>query len=176
MVRVAGWYKRKSAPILFVLALIVTVLFNVDSLRVASELANDKTLRDSVVAQAQQIAKKPLPDSPSSSSSTKPIEEFKASASQMQDAVGSLSALKLPIGWTEPTQCSKRFWFNRVCGWLLTTFAVSLGAPFWFDLLNRFMNIRNAGRAPEEKAKDPQREPKAQGAGAPMGDAAAQGG
>jgi len=27
---------------------------------------------------------------------------------------------------------------------------VSLGAPFWFDTLNRFMNIRNAGRAPDE--------------------------
>ena len=35
-------------------------------------------------------------------------------------------------------------------GWLLTSIAVSLGAPFWFDTLNRFMNIRNAGRAPDE--------------------------
>jgi hypothetical protein len=38
-----------------------------------------------------------------------------------------------------------------VCGWLLTALAASLGAPFWFDMLSRFVNIRNAGKAPSEK-------------------------
>ena len=47
-------------------------------------------------------------------------------------------------------------WFGNVLwthaiGWILTALAVSIGAPFWFDLLNRFMNIRNAGRAPDER-------------------------
>jgi hypothetical protein len=42
---------------------------------------------------------------------------------------------------------------NKLAGLALTTFAVSLGAPFWFDLLNKFMNIRSAGKAPDEKSK-----------------------
>jgi len=29
---------------------------------------------------------------------------------------------------------------------LLTTIAFSLGAPFWFDLLNKFGNLRGAGK------------------------------
>lgn len=33
-------------------------------------------------------------------------------------------------------------------GWTLTALAVSLGAPFWFDTLNRFMSIRSAGGVP----------------------------
>lgn len=33
-------------------------------------------------------------------------------------------------------------------GWVLTALAISLGAPFWFDLLNKFMKIRNAGTKP----------------------------
>jgi hypothetical protein len=37
----------------------------------------------------------------------------------------------------------------HILGWLLTAFALSLGAPFWFDVLNRVMNIRNAGRKPD---------------------------
>ena len=41
-------------------------------------------------------------------------------------------------------------WLLKVGGLLITGLAVSLGAPFWFDTLNRFMNIRNAGRAPDE--------------------------
>ena len=29
-------------------------------------------------------------------------------------------------------------------GYLITAFAISLGAPFWFDLLNRFMKLRTS--------------------------------
>lgn len=36
-------------------------------------------------------------------------------------------------------------------GWLLTAVAVSLGAPFWFDLLNKFMVVRSTIK-PGEKA------------------------
>jgi hypothetical protein len=35
-------------------------------------------------------------------------------------------------------------------GWFLTTVAVSLGAPFWFDTLQRFMNIRGGGKQPDD--------------------------
>ena len=44
------------------------------------------------------------------------------------------------------------FWL-KFLGWCLTALAVSLGAPFWFDLLNTFMKIRGTGRKPEEKVK-----------------------
>jgi hypothetical protein len=33
-------------------------------------------------------------------------------------------------------------------GWLITAFAISLGAPFWFDLLNKFMTLRGSGPKP----------------------------
>ncbi len=36
-------------------------------------------------------------------------------------------------------------------GWVFTAIAASLGAPFWFDTLNKFMNVRAAGPAPNEK-------------------------
>jgi hypothetical protein len=31
--------------------------------------------------------------------------------------------------------------------------AVSLGAPFWFDLLNRLVDLRGAGRRPDPTAE-----------------------
>jgi hypothetical protein len=37
-------------------------------------------------------------------------------------------------------------------GWLLTAFALMLGAPFWFDTLCRFVNIRNIGIKPAKAA------------------------
>ena len=30
-------------------------------------------------------------------------------------------------------------------GWLITAAAVSLGAPFWFDLLGKVANLRGSG-------------------------------
>ncbi|TMC39323.1 MAG: hypothetical protein E6J31_09295, partial [Chloroflexi bacterium] len=40
-------------------------------------------------------------------------------------------------------------------GLLATTFAVSLGAPFWFDLLNKFMAFRSSGTPPQSNAGPP---------------------
>jgi hypothetical protein len=40
---------------------------------------------------------------------------------------------------------------SLILGWFITALAASLGAPFWFDLLGRFMNVRNAGKLPGEK-------------------------
>ncbi len=34
-------------------------------------------------------------------------------------------------------------------GFLITAFAISLGAPFWFDLLNKFVNLRISGAKPD---------------------------
>jgi hypothetical protein len=78
---------------------------------------------------------------------------FKAALSDMQ-------ATGLPLGWAQPQQ--QYFFDNQgslrlgngltaLAGWIITALAASLGAPFWFDTLNRFVDIRGVGRAPEEK-------------------------
>jgi hypothetical protein len=77
-----------------------------------------------------------------------------------------IEKLGLPIGWTtktnpEGTQPDSRQlwglspgrWILRVLGWLITALALSLGAPFWFDLLNKFMVVR-ATVKPKEKSPD----------------------
>jgi hypothetical protein len=43
---------------------------------------------------------------------------------------------------------------GHLVGWIFTAIAASLGAPFWFDTLNKFMNVRAAGTAPNEKNSD----------------------
>jgi hypothetical protein len=42
-------------------------------------------------------------------------------------------------------------WALKVFGLLLSALAVSLGAPFWFDTLSKFMNVRGAGKVPDAK-------------------------
>ncbi len=43
-------------------------------------------------------------------------------------------------------------WFKVIGGWLVSAIAIAMGAPFWFDLLDKLMNVRNAGK-PLEKSK-----------------------
>lgn len=56
---------------------------------------------------------------------------------------------------------------QHMLGWILTILAVSLGAPFWFDMLNKVMAIRSAGKSPEEKPKSPKEVPQPREPGAP---------
>lgn len=52
---------------------------------------------------------------------------------------------------TGQTSIAQGVWgvLNVWGGWLLTAFAMMLGAPFWFDTLCRFVNIRNVGIKPK---------------------------
>ena len=45
-----------------------------------------------------------------------------------------------------------RFWVWSPFGWLITAFAITLGAPFWFDFLGKFINVRNSGSKPTSTA------------------------
>ena len=58
MDRVSGVYKRKSQVFIFIFAVIITVLSNVDTIQVANNLSHDKAVRDSLVAAAPELAKK----------------------------------------------------------------------------------------------------------------------
>lgn len=61
----------------------------------------------------------------------------------------TLLQLAPAIGWSAETlHIGVLGWLSRVIGWLLTIFAVSMGAPFWFDVLNRTFNLRNSARPP----------------------------
>jgi hypothetical protein len=45
----------------------------------------------------------------------------------------------------------KPFAFMRmVSGWFVSGIAIGMGAPFWFDLLGRLVNVRNTGARPKE--------------------------
>ena len=53
------------------------------------------------------------------------------------------------------------WWAKKFMGLLLTVIAASLGAPFWFDLLNKAVNLRLTGQKPPEKSVTTQNPPTA---------------
>lgn len=116
MERLSGAYKRKTYVILLLVSIVVSLLFGLDSIRLARDLYKNQPVREALVKSSQ-----------AGSATAFPLSE-------------------LPIGWS-----GRRGTFFP--GSLLTAFALSLGAPFWFDVLNRFANLRQAGVRPDTKNK-----------------------
>jgi hypothetical protein len=140
MDRVSGWYKRKIQLIILGLALLVSAGLNADTIMIAKNLWRDPTLRASVVAAAQEAAKQPSP------------VESKPSLTRITQIQSELQQLQLPIGWSDPRLIPSNFIgvVAKIVGLLFTMIAVSLGAPFWFDLLSKFINLRSSGNQPEK--------------------------
>lgn len=142
MDRVSGTYKRRTKWIIFALGFGLTVLMNVNTITIARRLSNDATLRNVVVAQAESFARRP----------DALTANFKVDSTQ-------LDALELPLGWPNGIVFLPQpfnLWDHvllPMLGWLLTAGAITLGAPFWFDLLNKFMVIR-ATVKPHEKSQE----------------------
>jgi hypothetical protein len=132
MARVSGWYKRKTQIILAVLAVIVTVALNANSLTIGERLWKDPAVRASVVAQANKATQRTHGKTP------------QARLQNAAENVDEVQKLGVPMGWTKGDDV-KGFW-KTAGGWLLTAIALSLGAPFWFDTLSRLSRLRSSGK------------------------------
>jgi hypothetical protein len=75
-----------------------------------------------------------------------------ASQKQTSSAQGNFSQEKEKI---EKTVQKQGGWFKVIFGWLITAIALGMGAPFWFDLLGKVMNVRNAGKFNSSEQTNP---------------------
>lgn len=145
MDRVSGWYKRRTQKILLVLGLVVTIFINADTVAIVNSLTQDEALRNSLVTVAGEYAK------------TQPPPEAGNPRDRVTETMDKIRGLGLPVGWdrTDPRKIPSNFggWLLKLLGWFLTGMAITLGAPFWFDLLNKFMVIR-ATVKPHEKSRE----------------------
>jgi hypothetical protein len=156
MERVTGWYKRRTLVWTILVATAIVIFSNADTLQIGQKLWTDPVLRSKVVAEAQNRAKKPPPkvEYPNPDEPDNPQVQEGNDVSPEEQKV-----LTQVIGWHENPfkSFSLVAWLGRLFGWLLTILAVSLGAPFWFDLLNKFINIRSSGKSPKEEPKAPEK-------------------
>jgi hypothetical protein len=168
MDRVSGWYKRRSQRALFIIGLAVAIGLNIDTVRILRELMTNKSKREAVVAIATNYSKQ----QPATVDIT----------NEFAEANKQLGMLGLPLGWPPCASCNKSqiklldpcwrgCWkYNlttagglTIFGWLLTAFAVCLGAPFWFDVLNKFMVVRSTVKPKEKSGVEAPKEPQADG-------------
>ncbi|WP_437658900.1 hypothetical protein [Sorangium sp. So ce1182] len=171
MDRAAGRYKRRAQLIISATALALCIGFNADSIKLAGALSRDAAMRAAMVVAAQEMAKTPPREAPLDGGMDKD-EDVMDAVSKVGGAHKQLTGLGLDITWgvRAPEQMSApRLWNalaallgQGVVAWLrgvldrllspgilITAVAASLGAPFWFDLLNKLVNLRTVGKNPE---------------------------
>jgi hypothetical protein len=183
MDRVSGWYKRRTQVATLLLGFGIAAGVNADAITISNSLSHDKALRDSLVVSAQKYAEadaansKPnaLP-SPSPPAAQSVMDECKKNNNtegacgkaclnnvnspecKLAVQMANIKSLGLPIGWDwndpELVPGTVGGGLLKLFGWLITAFAISLGAPFWFDLLNKFMVIRSTVKPEEKSHKD----------------------
>jgi len=148
MDRVSGMYKRATQLVLFLLGLGLAVGFNINTLALADYLYVNPSQRQALVANAEGMAKSATGEAPD--------------AGKLKDEFADMS---LPVGWgrvnteaaTAKTSGIAKFWSDYLAvalGWLLTAFAVTLGAPFWFDVLNKIVMFRTSLKPPASSQAD----------------------
>ncbi len=158
MDRVSGWYKKRTQMILILLGILFAAALNLDSVNIVRTLAHNPELRATIVRSAEEYVKQPLP--PATDPARAADEQFKESAARIRQVRGEIEKLGLPVGWSraemteDPRGRPQTFWgwLLKAFGILLTGLAVSQGAPFWFDLLNKVIVIRSTVK-PREKSQ-----------------------
>ena len=143
--RVGGWYKRHTQMMAFLMACSLTLIGNFDTLNIAKSLMLNQNLRAELIAEAAEYQ---TPALDCKSSVIDPEKCYQNKVKQLD----KLQDIGLPIGWKNaaelPDLCQLNSaaaiatWMEKLLGLFMTAIAISLGAPFWFDTLNKFMNIR----------------------------------
>ncbi len=190
MDRATGWYKRATGILLFVLAIVLSVSLNIDTIKIVNEgLKNPQKLEvaaenvsrfvqenDSGViklpnGEELRVEKRktkennaatttvdkdkegqPNPDSAmvansNSGSVSKPVKEI----SLLHEAVTGYQ-----FGYNDGGFC-KEWGANfvlKLLGITITCFALQMGSQFWFDTLNKVVNLRSTGKKPADSRKE----------------------
>jgi hypothetical protein len=121
MEEVSGQYKRRTQLFCFLIALVTAVLLNVDSFALFRALWQHPAFAAEITA---------------------------VHGHDLSEALNDLKAL--PVGWDAFPPHAEPFaqWAVRSAGWLLTASSALFGAPFWFDLLQKIVQLRGARRRP----------------------------
>ena len=152
MYQASGWYKRHLQFVTFFVGLGIAVVLNADSFQIYSHLSTNANVRQQFSAMAKNYV-----GSRDSMTTTNPTPPQNLSTGQVisgaQKAANNAelrtayNILGLGWGWEDVT-VNYKIWLARLLGWLVTALAISLGAPFWFDVLKKIITIQSTGSAP----------------------------
>lgn len=172
MQRVTGIYRRNARIVSFFVGLALAVFLNIDTITITDRLWSEKELANRTADNATLIFSeihkdasgtvginrnaKAVTESVSGSLITRipgnADDSLKQAIARLKTANALIQQSELPLGWATQNYpgCTDHFWTDllawvvKTLGFLLTAVAISLGAPFWFDILSRVTPLRKS--------------------------------
>jgi hypothetical protein len=160
MDRLSGAYKRNLKVISIAVGCLMALVLNADTFAVSQVLWSDSALRAQMVQVAESTVNAGFPSESTGEQTPKML-----TADEIEKTLVRVNGTlrPLPIGWSLRASASLSelehnieskplsYWPLKLLGLFATGLALSFGAPFWFDALSTFMNLRAAGVKPERQ-------------------------
>jgi hypothetical protein len=163
-------YARHMKTWAFIIAAVITVLVDANLPRLYKRMATDEVSKQRVMAEAQTVQQRYVDQiAKAREDNNQPLLHELTSRlnDELDEATASYPALGLELldieaFWNRTTALEK---LKIVMGWLLMSFLLSLGAPFWHDILQSLFGLKNFLRGKTE-TRNVEQQP---GAGATAG-------
>lgn len=166
--RLLGSFKKRLQVWIFLIALALVGTTNADTFRLASYLYDNPETRDAIANQVEIILNDSsfiskvhsvdtaIIDSLKGKNQDVIIRKIEKDLTSLEELNSDLLQTGLPLGWGNEFIKPPNLWdiVKKTGGLLLTVFAVSLGAPFWFDILNKIATLRSSGAKPRSTLED----------------------
>lgn len=163
MDRVSGWFARYARAVLLAIGLVLAFAANVDTLQIVRSLSMDPLLAERVADSAAAYV-----DRRTDSLDVADEDQLDQQIALINKNREIAETLGLPLGWLEG-EFARNFgrdahaddFIKKIVGLLLTGFALSFGATFWFDLLSKLVDLRASlkpGNDPVDRDKDSAKE------------------
>ncbi|GMQ24393.1 hypothetical protein Aoki45_10750 [Algoriphagus sp. oki45] len=152
MDRISGTYKKKAQYFIVIISTAVVIFLNVDTINIIQYLYNhpaeSAALADKISENIQTLdieKQAVLPDTLGTEA------KIDLKIKELKQIQASLDATKLPFGWQKVDgEFSFRELTNKLLGLIFSIIAGIVGAPFWFQTLNKLVNLRGAGAKPQD--------------------------
>lgn len=173
MDRITGNLKTKySRPFTLIIGILTVVILNADSVSIAKYLYNNPEARIKLANEAYsatkdsnyiKMAQKLDSLHITNANETMDIKQVENDIKKEWNTIETTKATlqnSIPLGWTnneliKNSEFSGWLLLSKISGLIATVLAIMMGAPFWFDLLNKISNLRGNGTKPTtQSAKD----------------------
>ena len=137
--RAEQWFRIHVRMVTIVAAILVSVFLQLDTVEIYDKLRHEPKLVEALVKAAPGTLEQgaAVQGQADADAREKAFADLKA-------RIDSTGFELLPGGWFARWSTEKFWWFNHLFGLALSAGLLTLGAPFWFNLLKNLTNLRPA--------------------------------
>jgi len=159
MDRVSEWYGKNIKRTILILGIITSIALNIDTIHITKSLWQNKEMAKTLSALAassmERIDKSDGGFEIKDQNGDILYSVKNAPGENLSNVVAEVGTFPIPLGWGADSLAflkqPKWGWevLSKIVGWTITAVAIFLGAPFWFDLLSKVVNLRGSGNKPK---------------------------